>query len=58
MPYPPQNHNPVTLHVRDNYGNQILFVFDVEKLSPENLHVEISTAIEKELDRMKNNGEK
>jgi len=43
----------MTLYIKDDYGNQILFVFDVEKISPEDLHVEISFAIDKELDRLK-----
>ena len=37
----------MTLHLRDNYGNQILYVPDVETLTPEEIHIELSTAIEK-----------
>ncbi len=43
----------MTLHLKNDNGEQILFVFDVDKLTPEEIHIEISTAIEKEREREK-----
>lgn len=39
----------MTLHVKADDGLQILFVYEVEKLTPEQIHIEVSTAIEKQL---------
>jgi hypothetical protein len=43
----------MTLHLKNDDGEQILFVPDVDKLTPEEIHIEISTAIEKEREREK-----
>lgn len=43
----------MTLHIKNDEGEQILFIFDVDKLSPEEIHIEISTAIDKELRKQK-----
>lgn len=39
----------MTLHLRSDNGIQILFVPNVETLTPEEIHIELSTAIEKQL---------
>ena len=46
----------MTLHLKNDNGDQILFVPDVEKMSPEEIHVEIETAIQKELERQEAQG--
>ncbi len=43
----------MTLHLKNDEGIQILFVPDIDKMTPESIHVEIETAIQKELDRVK-----
>ena len=38
----------MTLHLKNDHGEQILFVYEVDKLTPEEIHIEVSTAIAKE----------
>ncbi len=45
----------MTLSIRNDAGEKILFLFDVDKMTPEEIHVEVEGAIQKELDRMKDN---
>jgi hypothetical protein len=43
----------MTLHLKNDNGEQILFIPDVDKLTPEEIHIKVSTAIEKEREREK-----
>jgi len=43
----------VRLKLLDEDNRLLYFIPDVEKLSPEDIHIEVSTAIEKESDRVK-----
>jgi len=45
----------VTLSLHNDENEKILFIFDVDKMTPEAIHIEVSTAIQKEFDRMKDN---
>lgn len=43
----------MNLYIVNDDNEKILFVFEVENLSPEEIHIEVSTAIDKELNRQK-----
>ncbi len=43
----------MTLTIKDNNGECILFLIDIEDKTPLDLHIEISTTIEIELDKQK-----
>jgi hypothetical protein len=43
----------MTLYIKNDDGDQILFIFDVDRLTPEEIHIEVSTALDKERDRVK-----
>jgi len=43
----------INLHLKTDNGEQILFVLAVENLTPEQIHVEIQTAIFNEEERQK-----
>lgn len=43
----------MNLYIVNDSQEKILFVFEVDKLTPEEIHIEISTAIDKERNRQK-----
>lgn len=43
----------MNLFIENDSKERILFVYEVDKLSPEEVHIEVSTAIEKERERRK-----
>jgi hypothetical protein len=43
----------IHLSLVNDGGEKILFLFEVEKLTPEEIHIEIETAIQKELEHEK-----